>query len=331
MPRLSPATGIAAGSVAVAVLAIVAAATGHPAPAVSCVAVLGLVSVGGMLDVRRRVRHSTHRVDRVAVELGSVVTGDELVRSLARSDQSARDAAKRTEEQLGELDRKLDQLAAGHRRDSDVIRRLSFEPVNQQQALLQLTSRVTARAPLPDVGGWALDPTTLLELVDVIRAELPRLIVECGSGSSTIWLAYALEAVGSGRLVSVDHEAEFAARTRHNLRRHGLQQWAEVRDAPLTDLAADVEPARWYRPDAFADLAAIDLLVVDGPPEATGRQARLPAYPMLVDRLADTSWILLDDTMRAAERSAVTAWTEDPRLRVEREIAGRATLLRFTR
>lgn len=53
----------------------------------------------------------------------------------------------------------------------------------------------------------------------------------------------------------------------------------------------------------------IDLWFVDGPPEATGPQARYPAVPILEAHLADRALIIMDDGRRAAEQAAVERWS----------------------
>jgi hypothetical protein len=56
--------------------------------------------------------------------------------------------------------------------------------------------------------------------------------------------------------------------------------------------------------------AAIELLVVDGPPAyAQGHGlARYPALPVLHDRLAPSATIILDDAERPGEREIIRRW-----------------------
>lgn len=50
------------------------------------------------------------------------------------------------------------------------------------------------------------------------------------------------------------------------------------------------------------------MLVVDGPPAATGPQARYPSLPMLIDRLAKNATVVLDDAHRRDELKIVEEW-----------------------
>ncbi|RIQ20876.1 hypothetical protein DY240_16460 [Jiangella rhizosphaerae] len=225
-------------------------------------------------------------------------------------------------EVLGNLDdanreNKRQQVALRQRVD-----KLAYEPVRQVQALMQLMSRVNARAALPATGGWAMEPSALLRLVQLVDDTRPGLVVECGSGASTVWLAYALEAQGrSGRVVALEHDEHYADETRHMLSSHGLTDVAEVRHAPLVEVELAGQVFNWYQPDAIKDLKDIELLLVDGPPRASGPRARYPAVPLLGHRLAPVARVVLDDVDRPEEQEAAEAWlTEVPGL--TRDTAG---------
>ncbi len=64
----------------------------------------------------------------------------------------------------------------------------------------------------------------------------------------------------------------------------------------------------WYDLKAVADLKEIGLVFVDGPPEATAPQARYPAVPALLPHCATDAVIVLDDTVRRAERDLSDRW-----------------------
>ncbi|PSL03100.1 methyltransferase family protein [Haloactinopolyspora alba] len=229
---------------------------------------------------------------------------------------------------------KIDEAEQAGKRRQVMIRehiaRLEYEPVRQVQALLQLVERVDARAPLPQTGGWAMEPTTLLRLVNLVERERPAMIVECGSGASTVWLAYAVRALGAGRVVALEHDERFAAETRRLLDEHGLSEVAEVRTAALTDLELGRESFVWYDRDAVADIKDIELLVVDGPPRSSGPQARYPAVPVLAPVLAPGAKIVVDDVDRSEEQEATEAWlAQTPGLTREGEPVDRAAMLTY--
>ncbi len=169
-----------------------------------------------------------------------------------------------------------------------------------------------ARDPL-----WSAGADFLALAVDAMLRTRPAVVVECGSGASTVVLAQVLKRGGwGGRLHGLDHAPEFAAATRAELARFGLGDEARVLDAPLTGhaLAGAVYP--WYSLDGLPD--RIDFLVIDGPPGRIGRHARYPALPLLAGRLSAGAPILLDDAARPDEREVIARWqAEFPGLSVE--------------
>jgi predicted O-methyltransferase YrrM len=190
---------------------------------------------------------------------------------------------------------------------------------------------------LPGLGDWAITPATLLTVIDDVYARPgPVTILECGSGSSTLFFALALSERGNGgRVVSLESSAAYAEETRRHLRRHGVQGIATVVDAPLVDqVLATGEKRLWYDLAGLPELDKIDVLFVDGPLGATSRLARYPAYPAFRTRLSDGALIVLDDTDRPQEQEILERWrseaTDAAPLVVERTNV-RSTFLRTTR
>jgi predicted O-methyltransferase YrrM len=184
---------------------------------------------------------------------------------------------------------------------------------------------------LPVPGGWALSAETLIALINEVVGPTPRQhVVECGSGTSTVWIALAMRQRGSGHVTALEHDLHFADQTRAQLRAQGLEAWATVLDAPLTEIDLEGRTVVWFDTAAFASVpASIDLLFVDGPPGTTGPLARHPAYPLLASRLADGGVVVLDDTNRADERETADDWlsrTQDERQLVVRTKVGRSTV-----
>lgn len=204
----------------------------------------------------------------------------------------------------------LEEQARLERRQDQRLARVSDSLLSEAQALSQLMAGFEPTELLPTVGGWALSPSGLLWLTRYIAKEKPEMIVECGSGTSTLWCAMALRRNGHGRLVAMDHKPDFAAKTRDALARHGLSDWAEVVDAPLVPTATPRGNFDWY--DTTGVRASnIDLLLVDGPPQATGQHARYPALFILEKKFAAHAAVLLDDTHRADERECMEFWLEE--------------------
>ncbi|MDX1660644.1 MAG: class I SAM-dependent methyltransferase [Gemmatimonadota bacterium] len=193
------------------------------------------------------------------------------------------------------------------------VRRALDDHDRQVEARLWLSEALEVRAPLPPMRGWAMSPDLAREVVEHVLDARPARVVECGSGVSTLLVAYALERTGGGRVVALEHDAEYAARTAERIRLHGLEAVAEVVHAPLQTVEVEGEAYRWY---AAPDLEApIDLIVVDGPPAPPA--SRYPAVPLLRDRLSADAVVYLDDATRREARRNLERWSSRPSVEVE--------------
>ena len=156
---------------------------------------------------------------------------------------------------------------------------------------------------------FALDSQALAHLLAVVEERRPRRILELGSGTSTIWLGYLCQSFG-GTLVSLDHLEHYLNLTRGAVERHNLNDVIDTRLAPLEATECDGKNFDWYSLATMADLSEIDMLIVDGPPAATGPQARYPSLPKLINHLAPRATVILDDAHRDDEAEIVDSWLE---------------------
>jgi predicted O-methyltransferase YrrM len=181
----------------------------------------------------------------------------------------------------------------------------------QVQAIVALDRLLAPRAPLPAMTGWAGSPELMMHIVREVLRRRPKVILEAGSGVSTLIHAYVLDKLGEGAIVSLEHDADFARESTRDLRLHGLERWALVHHAPLVKHRIQGQEWLWYDMAALPDDLVIDMLVIDGPPWSTQSLARYPALPLLADRLADGAVIILDDADRAGERAVVARWLRE--------------------
>jgi predicted O-methyltransferase YrrM len=181
----------------------------------------------------------------------------------------------------------------------------------QLEALQGLYAELGLNASLPGTRDWAASPDFLLQLARHARMVKPALVVECSSGTSTLVLARCMQLNGAGRVLSLEHDPHYAEQTRQQLRHHGLQEWAQVLDAPLSLQALAGEQWPWYNISTLPAGLRIDLLVIDGPPQATRSCARYPAGPLLFPHLASGAAVFLDDAARADETAIVQRWQQE--------------------
>lgn len=250
------------------------------------------------------------------------------LRVITRETLDAHDQLTSLQSQIRELSRLDDSL-------EQIARRLSAHPggvramlradiARDTAALFQLHGAIGLPGEHVPLTTYSALPSTVLLLAEQSR-RVPEngLILELGSGTSTLWIAAALEAGdATARLVSIDHDAEWAVNTRRALESNGLSERVDLRIAPI--VARDDLPSapRWYAASAFEDVQGVDLLFVDGPPGNTSHMARRPAIDQLAARLSKSCIVVLDDTNRTDERAQVEHWLQalGDGARVERRI-----------
>jgi len=181
----------------------------------------------------------------------------------------------------------------------------------QLEALIGLNEVLHPKYPFPGTRGWAASPDLLREVVNHVLTAPVALAVEASSGTSTLMIAYAMERKGSGHVIALEHDADYADRTRAMLGMHGLSHRATVVHAPLVKQGQEQGDLLWYDLTKARFEVPIDLLVVDGPPEASGPLARYPAVPLLRHHFAKGARVILDDGARSDERAIAERWHKE--------------------
>lgn len=176
--------------------------------------------------------------------------------------------------------------------------------------------------------GWPASPDFMCWLVELVEQNDYDLIVEFGSGMTTLYTVKTLAARirrdasrKVARVVSFDHEEVFCGKTRDLLAQSGSNEIldnVEVVHAPLQPYTApDGTTYQYYACEeqlsalsaAYKSPASRILVTVDGPPGATGKNARYPAFPLVMRYLASAHIdFLLADYFRDDERELARAW-----------------------
>ena len=191
--------------------------------------------------------------------------------------------------------------------DNDISRRTD-NIFRQMEALEGIRTDLDLHKSLPTTRNWAASPDFLLQLVRHASDTGPEVMVECGSGTSTLVLARCAQINGSGHVYSLEHEPQYAQITRKHLERHGLSNWATVLDARLRPHTFNGENWLWYSEEVLRREIVIDMLVIDGPPRKTGPLARYPAGPVLFPHLSPQGTVFLDDAKRDGESATLKRW-----------------------
>jgi hypothetical protein len=180
--------------------------------------------------------------------------------------------------------------------------------VQQTYAWINIQSYLQMELPLPVFDSFSASPDFIQFLLNYVSTQKPKFIVECGSGISTVVLGYALKKNGFGKLIALEHNKDYFLRTESLIKHHGLDSFVQIKHAPLGKITIKNLEWEWYKLDKEWFQAPIELLVVDGPPKATGPLARYPTLPKIQPYLASGAGILLDDYDRFDEKEIVRRW-----------------------
>lgn len=168
--------------------------------------------------------------------------------------------------------------------------------------------------PMPQFRGWAVSPDFTRLLMAQILENRPGLIVELGSGVSTIISGYCLKMNGKGKIISLEHDEHYFSESLKNIEAHGLKDFIELYHVPLKQYQIDSNTYSWYDLEVVQINQPIDLMTVDGPPASIQKDSRYPAFPLLVKHLNQNAIILIDDYSREDEKRMVNEWLKDARM-----------------
>jgi len=100
--------------------------------------------------------------------------------------------------------------------------------IQEIQSHISLHSSLNLNYPLPLSDGWQASPIFLHYMVTLINEVKPRLLIEAGSGNSTLVSAYFLRCQKFGRLISLENDKYYATRTRNLILLNDLDTVAKV-------------------------------------------------------------------------------------------------------
>ncbi|QPK65309.1 class I SAM-dependent methyltransferase [Methylomonas sp. LL1] len=159
-------------------------------------------------------------------------------------------------------------------------------------------------------GGWSIDSYLGKFLTQHLLEQRPQVIVELGSGSSSLLIAKCTQKLGyTPEHIVIDHEKRYLELTRLLAKQNGVDSGIEFNECPLGKI--DHHDGPWYQgvQNVVGD-RKIDLLIIDGPPESTHQLARYPALPVLHEHLSQNCVVILDDANRNDEKAIIKKWME---------------------
>ncbi|HET9704626.1 MAG TPA: class I SAM-dependent methyltransferase [Vicinamibacterales bacterium] len=153
--------------------------------------------------------------------------------------------------------------------------------------------------PMP---GWALSSDAIVQILCDLQERPNPVLVEFGSGQSTVIFAAWFRARGCGRFVSFEHDPAHAEAIGRQLEAAKLVAQVELNVIPLADRAAvdGLAASKSYAlPDTFP---GVDVALVDGPSYFFGESTRYHPLTWSIERLNPGGAAYLDDTIRPQEK-----------------------------
>jgi hypothetical protein len=196
--------------------------------------------------------------------------------------------------------------------------------VKQLESFVSLQNYLIAGQQPLNFHGWPISPDIALFLIQKIEQNYYDLIIEFGSGTSTALIASILKkrAVNKSKqtkLITFEHNKKYYEQTLQNLNAQSLGDYVDLIHAPLIDYAHQEETFLYYSCEQkFTELKTelsntqqTILVLIDGPPGATGPLARFPALPHLLSEFSDQKLhLVLDDYDRAEEKAIAQKWEQ---------------------
>ena len=98
----------------------------------------------------------------------------------------------------------------------------------QLEILIPLLNKLNIVKPIPKTNAlndYSASPDFLFKIIDIIEKNKPNLIIEAGTGTSTIIASYGLKKYNpNGKIISLDHDKKYAQISKREVEKHELQQ-----------------------------------------------------------------------------------------------------------
>lgn len=234
----------------------------------------------------------------------SMTTGTDLARVLARID-AMETSVRHLQNLISQIGRRLDHEAPR-------LHSTTFRSIESLLAVYRQLEPDTVMPPLSSpFGGWSITPDMARLMCELFAAKGPTRVLDVGSGSSTVLMGHLMKGRSGARLVSLEHDPIWYAQTLEMLYDAGLDEFVELRFAPLEKVELGSESFQWYSLEAIEDVEELDAVFVDGPPGHIGPRSRYPAGPLVVPKCRPGCLFIVDDTVREDDRQMVQQWRNE--------------------
>ena len=277
------------------------------------------------------------RARRELAQLGLTLYSNSLLstnESLIQATPPIMQITERIEKQNNELKIELkkhqEELSNLKKNLTDSFKKEVINSTNQLEAFLGIQNFFLTGEHLPSMHGWPISPDFALYLIDLINTKNYNIIIEFGSGTSTVLIAKTIQKLSNNHeeskypivtYIAFEHLEKYFFQTKTLLQQAKAEKNVTLL---LTHLKNYTSPEglsfKYY--DCDNKLKELSrslntkykriLLVVDGPPGSTNKYARYPALPKVTQIFPNCHIdILLDDYIRQEEKDIADMWVTE--------------------
>lgn len=245
-----------------------------------------------------------------------------------RTELNKQSALLQNEEMAAQIEKHQNDLISVRKYLESTIKKEVLNATKQLESYLSILHYMQSDELIGDMHNWPISPDFALFLIRQLEINDYDLVIEFGSGTSTVIMAKTLAKIAIQRRgktpvrqVAFEHLGKYHAQTHTNLQQAGLAEDMLLVYAPLAPYTAPNGNTYSYydchqtMEELAQELTPDDLrilVVVDGPPTSTGKHARYPAVPMILAHFIGAQIdILLDDYIRDEEKEIVQLWLAD--------------------
>jgi|LSQX01.2.fsa_nt_gb hypothetical protein len=183
----------------------------------------------------------------------------------------------------------------------ETIRQIKYHQKELQA--IELLSGFLPKNYFP-VTGFSLSFQQIQHIINDIAYFKPNLILEFGSGISTVIISNFLKANNfNAKFYSVDNDLEWQSQVKNQIAGNNNTEFLNF---PIgdTEFSFKDEKVKWYQIPSnhfLRSLNEIDLVIIDGPFGGICKYSRFGFIPFLMNKLSIDAIIFVDDTHRPDE------------------------------
>ena len=131
-----------------------------------------------------------------------------------------------------------------------------------------------------------LGPEKAKFLKQIVREVQPNIMIECGTaiGYSDLWIAHALQTIGTGKLITIEINPERASEAQSNFTQAGVNHLVDSRIGDARNILNDID-------------VAVDLLLLDN-----DFQNYFPCFQAIEPQLTNEATLVADNVGIGADR-----------------------------